>query len=119
MAEGPATVARSLDAPDAEQTFLDGSRRTRVDLSGCSIGRGTYLPGWRWSVHAGPLGGEPAAAHYGYVVSGRMASIGPDGQEVVVGPGEAFAAPPASDAYVVGDEPCVAIDFQAPAVEQL
>lgn len=34
-----------------------------------------------------------------------------DGTEVEVGPGDAFAAAPGHDAWVVGDEPCIALDF--------
>jgi len=34
-----------------------------------------------------------------------------DGTEVEVGPGDAFVAAPGHDAWVVGDEPCVALDF--------
>jgi hypothetical protein len=47
------------------------------------------------------------------VISGRLAVQGPDGTITVVGPGEAFFAPPGHDAWVVGDEPCVALDFAA------
>lgn len=106
-------VRKGVEAPDAEQAFLDGSRRVRLDLPGGSIGRGVYRPGWRWSQHAGAVAGKPAAAHLGYVISGRMGSIAPSGEEVIVGPGEAFSAPPGSDAYVIGDESCVALDFAA------
>jgi mannose-6-phosphate isomerase-like protein (cupin superfamily) len=34
-----------------------------------------------------------------------------DGSEGEVGPGEAVAIPPGHDAEVIGDEPCVLIDF--------
>jgi uncharacterized cupin superfamily protein len=34
-----------------------------------------------------------------------------DGSEVEVGPGDVFASPPGHDAWTVGDEPCVAVDF--------
>src|SRR3954471_15121368 len=37
----------------------------------------------------------------------------PDGTELEVGPGEVFEFPPGHDAWVVGDEPWVSIDFQA------
>ncbi len=34
-----------------------------------------------------------------------------DGSEVEIGPGDAYAIPPGHDAEVVGDEPCVNVDF--------
>jgi hypothetical protein len=40
-----------------------------------------------------------------------MAVRAKDGTEVKVGPGDAFIAAPGHDAWVVGDEPCVALDF--------
>ena len=51
-------------------------------------------------------------AHVGYVLSGRMAIRGAQGKEITVGPGEAFEVGPRHDAWVVGDEPCVALDFE-------
>jgi hypothetical protein len=35
----------------------------------------------------------------------------PTGNEVMIGPGEAFEIPAGSDAWVIGDEPCIALDF--------
>jgi hypothetical protein len=42
-----------------------------------------------------------------------MAVRAKDGTEVEVGPGGAFIVAPGHDAWVVGDEPCVALDFVA------
>jgi hypothetical protein len=36
---------------------------------------------------------------------------GVDGKEVLVGAGDAFEVTPGHDAWVVGGEPCVALDF--------
>jgi mannose-6-phosphate isomerase-like protein (cupin superfamily) len=105
-------IAKSLDAPEQSQVFLDESSRGQVSLASVTIGHGVYRPGWRWSVHARPLAGHASAPHVGYVVSGRMVVLGADGVEVEVGPGDAFEAAPGHDAWVVGDEPCVALDFR-------
>jgi mannose-6-phosphate isomerase-like protein (cupin superfamily) len=104
-------IAKSLQGPDGSRAFLDDSRRDLVTLGTVTVGRGVYRPGWRWSVHARQLAEEGSAAHVGYIVSGRMIIRGPDGVEVEVGPGDAFEAPPGHDAWVLGDEPCVALDF--------
>ena len=114
--EAPLSVeAKSLDSPDAAWVFLDESERVAVELRRVSIGRGVYRPGWRWSQHVQPLSGKASQEHIGYVISGRMAVRAQDGTEVEVGPGDAFVAAPGSDAWVVGQEPCVALDFIATA----
>jgi quercetin dioxygenase-like cupin family protein len=105
-------LAKNLDNAEKIWTFLDGSKRTAVVLESVAIGRGEYLPGWRWSLHVGKQTGKSSAAHIGYVLSGRMAVRGADGKEITVGPGEAFEVGPGHDAWVVGDEPCAALDFE-------
>ncbi len=106
-------LAKSLDRADRSWTFLDGSKRTAVILDSVAIGRGEYLPGWRWSLHVGRQTGKDSAAHIGYVLSGQMAIRSAGGKEVTVSPGEAFEIGPGHDAWVVGNEPCVALDFEA------
>jgi hypothetical protein len=64
-------------------------------------------------MHAGAATDPEAQHHVGNVVSGRMIVRGPDGLEVSVGPGEAFEVVPGHDAWVAGNEPCVALDFSA------
>ena len=108
-------LAKSLDAPDETRTFLDGSRRALVRLGDVAVGRGVFQPGWRWSQHVRPLTGRESAAHTGYVLAGRMAVRAQDGTEVELGPGDAFVVGPGHDAWVVGDEPCVALDFASGA----
>lgn len=93
------------------RTFIDGSTRAHVVLSTAAIGEGRYKPGWQWSIHAGPQSGKPSENHIGYVISGHMMVKDPDGFEAKVGPGEAFEISAGSDAWVVGDVPCVALDF--------
>ena len=104
-------VAKSLETPDGSDVFLDESRRSRTTLATVVLGRGMYRPGWRWSAHVQPMVGHESEAHVGYIVSGRMIVRGPDGVQVEVGSGDAFEAPPGHDAWVVGDEPCAALDF--------
>ncbi len=113
MKKSPSVETKSLDSPDAAWVFLDMSERVAVRLRTAAIGRGVYRPGWRWSEHVQPLSGRDSDEHIGYVISGRMAVRAKDGREVEVGPGEAFIAAPGSDAWVVGEEPCVALDFIA------
>ncbi len=105
-------LVKNLTPGDKSWTFLDGSKRSAVILGSAAIGRGEYLPGWRWSVHVGKQTGKSSAAHIGYVLSGHMMVQGADSKEITVGPGEAFEMGPGHDAWVEGNESCVALDFE-------
>jgi hypothetical protein len=93
------------------RVFIDGSTRSYAILRTAAIGFGTYQPGWRWSLHAGPQVGKDSENHIGYVISGRMMVKDPSGNEAGIEPGCAFEIAPGSDAWVIGDEPCIALDF--------
>jgi len=82
-----------------------------VQLRSAVIGSGTYLPGWKWSLHAGAQNGKPSENHVGYVISGHMTIRDSNGNEQQVGPGEAFEVSPGHDAWVEGNVPCIALDF--------
>jgi quercetin dioxygenase-like cupin family protein len=51
------------------------------------------------------------SAHLGYVVSGRMHTVMDNGEEAELLAGEVVYIPPGHDAWVVGDETCVMLDF--------
>jgi quercetin dioxygenase-like cupin family protein len=104
-------LTRSLTESENVREFLDGSVRSFETLRNAGIGLGTYQPGWRWSIHAGPQTGNPSQNHIGYVISGHFRVQEANGSEAVVGPGEAFELAAGSDAWVEGEEPCVALDF--------
>jgi uncharacterized cupin superfamily protein len=107
----PEITAKNLNSDEFSWTAVDGSKRTAVKLQTVYIGRGTYLPGWRWSEHSGGKTGKTSEAHVGYIVSGRMMVKGRDGKEVLLEPGDAFEVTSGHDAWVVGDDPCIALDF--------
>ena len=92
--------------------FLDGSRRGAVVLESAAVGWGEYLPGWRWSEHVGKQTGKPSQGHIGYLVSGQMGIRDADGRETAVCAGEAFEVRAGHDAWVIGDIPCMALDFE-------
>lgn len=94
-------------------TFKDGSERNVAELETAYIGKGTYLPGWRWSKDVGSQTGKQSERHIGYVLSGSFGVSDPKGNEGVVKAGEAFELGDNHDAWVIGDEPCVALDFEA------
>lgn len=77
------------------------------------IGRGVVQPGWHWAEHLAPvMGTESCPVHHVQVLlSGRFAVRMDDGEEVTFEPGDVMDVPPGHDAWVVGDEPAVLLDF--------
>ena len=108
-------VRMNLDSPEETRPFEGGTGQLQlVNLSQGPVGRATFLPGWRWSEHVKPIAKTDScqAAHTGYFVSGRMKVVMDDGEEVEYGPGDFAIMPAGHDAWIVGDEPCVVIDWQ-------
>jgi quercetin dioxygenase-like cupin family protein len=106
--------AKKFDAPDEVREFQDGKGRVElVEMGGNAIGLGTFEPGWRWSEHVKPLAGTDSCqvGHIGYVLKGRMNVVMDNGEELEVGPGDAFHMPAGHEAWTVGEEPCVLLDF--------
>ena len=108
-------VRKSLDAPEETRSFKDGKGKLDlVHMEGGGVGRAVFEPGWKWSEHIKPIAGTDScqAAHVGYCLSGRMVIKMDDGEEAEIGPGDFMMAAPGHDAWIVGDEPCVVIDWQ-------
>ncbi len=106
---------KSLDKPEETRSFRDGTGVVElVNTDMGEIGRATFQPGWRWSEHVKPIAKTEScqAAHAGYFVSGRMRVVMDDGSEEEFGPGDVGLIPPGHDAWIVGNEPCVVIDWQ-------
>jgi hypothetical protein len=106
----------NLDTPDETRKFAHGELGV-VTLSGATLGRAVLQPGWRWSNDVKPVAGTEScqAAHTGYIISGRIHVTMNDGAEADLGPGDAFVISPGHDAWVVGDEPCVNLDWSGAA----
>lgn len=105
---------KNLDTPDEKRSFDHGELHL-VHLTGATIARASFRPGWRWSDDVKPLVGTDTCQghHVAYVVSGRLHVRMDDGTELEFGPGDAHVVGAGHDAWVVGDEPCVTIDFIA------
>jgi hypothetical protein len=105
--------AKSFDSPDEVREFEGKGHADVVVLAGHPVARGSFEPGWKWSVNLKPIAQTDSCqvSHLGYCVSGRMKVYMDGGGEYEIGPGEAAAIPPGHDAEVVGDEACVWVDF--------
>jgi hypothetical protein len=105
-------VLKHFDQPDEVRVF-DKGRFELVHVGKMTIGRATYQPGWKWSVHVGaPLGQASCMVeHVGMVVSGCAAAAMDDGRVIEMRASELFFIPPGHDSWVVGDEPYVSLHF--------
>jgi hypothetical protein len=104
---------KSFDSPDETRPFEGKGKALVVDLSGTTVTKGVFEPGWRWSENVKPIAGTDScqAPHMLYCESGRMKVAMDDGTEQEIGPGDVATIAPGHDAWIVGDEPCVMIDF--------
>ena len=105
----------SLESPEEVRPFEgDKGKLELVNLASGPVGRATFQPGWQWSKHIKPIAKTDScqAAHVGYFISGRMKVVMDDGTEDEFGPGDLMICPPGHDAWIVGDETCVVIDWQ-------
>jgi hypothetical protein len=108
-------IRMSLDSPEEVRPFEHGKGRLDlVNLDAGPVGRATFEPGWQWSKDVKPIAKTDSceAAHVSYVVSGHMTIAMDDGEEQTYGPGDVMVCPPGHDAWTVGDEACVAVDWQ-------
>ena len=107
-----AAERKTFDHPDETRSFQKGSLDL-VDVAGAQIGRLVLEPGWRWSDHVKPLAGTEwcEAPHFQYHVSGTLRIQMADGTELDAVAGDVTALPSGHDAWVVGDEPAVIVDW--------
>ena len=108
-------VRKSLNSPEETRPFEGGKGQLElVNLDAGAVGRATFQPGWRWSEHIKPIAKTDScqAAHMGYFISGRMKVVMDDGEQMEFGPGDFGIIPAGHDAWTVGNEPCVVIDWQ-------
>ena len=106
-------ILKRFEKPDEVRRFEKG-RFEVVRIGGMTIGRATYEPGWRWSLHVGPASGKARCEveHVGLVLSGVATVAFADGRIVELRPGSLFhVGPIPHDSWVVGDEPYVSLHF--------
>jgi hypothetical protein len=104
---------KAFGKPDEVREFPMG-RLELVTVDNRVIGRATLEPGWKWSTSVKPVANTHScqAAHFQYQASGRLMVQMDDGSMFESKAGDISNIPPGHDAWVVGDEPVVLIDFQ-------
>lgn len=103
---------KSFGKPDEVREFPKG-RLELLNIGGVHIGRAIFEPGWRWSTSVQPLVNTRSceAPHFQYHVSGVLMVLMDDGTELECRPGDVSLLPSGHDAWVVGDEPAVVVDW--------
>jgi hypothetical protein len=103
---------KAFGSPDEVRSFERGEVRL-IKIGGAEIGQLVLQPGWRWSDHVKPIAGTELceAPHFQYHAQGTLHVVMADGQEFDAKAGDVTALPQGHDAWVVGDEPVVLIDW--------
>ena len=113
MAKKAGLEVKSLNAPDEVRTF-DKGKIEIISIEGRTVGRATFQPGWKWSESVKPLVNTRSceAPHFQYHVSGTLRIKSDDGTEKDCKAGDVSMLGAGHDAWVVGNEPVVIVDFQ-------
>ena len=109
----PKAEVKHFDRPDEVRTFPKG-KVDLLNIGGTSVGRAVFEPGWKWSTSVKPIAKTKSceAPHFQYHVSGVLRVRMDDGTEFECKAGDVSRFPTGHDAWVVGDEPAVIVDFQ-------
>src|SRR6266545_22697 len=104
---------KHFSQPEEVRTFPHGKLEVTT-IGGMIIGRATLEPGWRWSESVKPIVETKSceAPHFQYHVAGTLHIVMDDGTEMDCKPGDVSLLPVGHDAWVVGNEPAVIVDFQ-------
>jgi len=108
----PRLQYKSFATPDEVRTFPNGQAEI-VRLDESVIGRAVYEPGWRWSTTMPAIAGTATCQlhHLGYSISGVIHVITDDGQRIDIPPNSVYEIPPGHDAWVVGGDPWVTVEW--------
>jgi hypothetical protein len=106
------TEHKSFSKPDEIRNFPNGKAEI-LRIGGAEVGRLVFQPGWRWSKDVKPIAKTSSceAPHFQYHVSGQLAIRMDDGSEFIAKEGDITSLPSGHDAWVVGNEPVVVVDW--------
>jgi class 3 adenylate cyclase len=113
----PRLQAKSFDTPD-ETRNLPKATADVVNVGEVAVGYAVWQPGWRWSSDLRPLAGTDWCEnhHLGYAISGTLEVLTEKGDRLEIHGRSAFEIPPRHDAWVVGDEPFVTVEWTSSRV---
>ncbi|MFI4937001.1 MAG: cupin domain-containing protein [Candidatus Berkiellales bacterium] len=104
---------KSFGKPEEVREFPHG-RVEIIKVGGITLGRATFEPGWKWSTSVQPIAKTKScvAPHFQYHVAGVLKIKMDDGTELECRPGDVSLLPSGHDAWVVGNENVIIVDFQ-------
>lgn len=104
---------KSFGTPDEIREFPKG-RLELTNIGGATVGRAYFEPGWKWSTSIQPIVNTHSceAPHFQYHVAGVLKVVMDDGTELICRPGDVSLLPSGHDAWVIGDETAIVVDFQ-------
>jgi hypothetical protein len=107
---------RDFGTPDELREFASGHADI-LNTGVGTIGRLVLEPGWQWSTSLKEVAGTEwcEAPHFQYHVSGTLHIKMADGMEFDATPGQLTYLPAGHDAWVVGDENVVVVDWHGAA----
>ncbi len=97
----------------AEHRAIAGIEVDTVGVGAARVKRMIYPIGFRWSSHIKPIVGTDLCmhAHVGFLARGQIHVQYADGCTVELKAPQVVAIEPEHDAWIVGDEPAVLIEF--------
>jgi len=103
----------SFGKPDEIRKFPKGHMEL-IKIGGATVGRAVFEPGWKWSDSIQPIAKTKSceAPHFQYHVAGVLMVVMDDGTKFECRPGDVSLLPSGHNAWVVGDEPAIVVDFQ-------
>jgi len=103
----------SFGKPSEVRKFPKGKLEL-IKIGGATVGRAVFEPGWKWSESLQPIAKTKSceAAHFQYHIAGVLMVMMDDGTKIECRPGDVSLLPSGHDAWVVGDEPAIVVDFQ-------
>jgi hypothetical protein len=104
---------KSFSRPDDEMDY-DHGQAAAISLRGEPVWRSELTPGWSWDEDIKPYADGLEACpmtHREYVVGGRIRYQMTDGNEIEASAGDLLFIPPGHRAWVVGDQPCILLDW--------
>jgi hypothetical protein len=113
------TNIESGSIPESKEIIrLERAKIQSVTVAGRKVAKFEIQPGWKWSTDIKPKVGTEwcEAPHFQYLISGRFRTKLKDGTEFEAKAGDVYSVPPGHDAWVVGNEPAVGIEFSAEGI---
>jgi quercetin dioxygenase-like cupin family protein len=103
---------KNFRSPDVTRDCGHGTLEL-ASLEDTVLAKVTLQPGWRWSEHVRPMAHTETCQvhHVHYVLSGRLRVVAEDGSQMELAAGDFAVIGPGHDAWVIGNEPFVGLDF--------